>query len=147
MLSFKADPIQVEPKLYTVTLNAQHNMQVLIWHCAIAAFDEEGARSRAALDLKEKNGALYNQGMQLGGWVVQSMIELSTAKIDSLLTEAAGKRSEIEVQKEKDEINKLMQTIVDTASRKLLNKYRDRFTTAELGYLEDEITKYEQQPT
>lgn len=144
MLSYKPEPIPVEPKLYTVTLHAQRDSQVLIWHCAIAAFDEEGARSRSAMDLKEKNARLYDQGMQLGGWHVQSMIELSATRIDSMLAEAEGKKSDIELQKQKDETNLLMQTIVDTASRKLLAKHRDRFSTAEIGYLEDEILKYEQ---
>lgn len=144
MLAYKPEPIPVEPKIYTVTLHAQQQSQVLIWHCAIAAFDPEGAKSRAATDLKEKNPELYQNGMGLGGWHVQSMIELTTAKIDQLLVEAEGKKSEIQQQQERQEVNSLMQTIVDTASRKLLNKHRDRFTTAEVGYMEDEIVKYEQ---
>lgn len=144
LIEYKPEPIPVEPKLYAITLHANQQGNVLIWHCVVTAFDPASARSEAASDLKDKNPDLYDSGLRIGGWHVQSTIELTAAKIDQMLTEAQNRRRDIEEEKDRKERNELMQTIIDSASRKLLNKYRDRFTTAEVGYLEDEIIKYEQ---
>lgn len=145
MLSYNAKKQTTEPRLYLVALHAQQAGQVLIWHTAVVAFCIETARTEALVNLQHQDPVLHVEGVKLGGWKLQNHIELSPAKIDSMLVDAAHKRGDIEDDKEKIERNELMQTIVDTASRKLLIKYQNRFTPAELGYLEDEINKYEQQ--
>lgn len=145
MLTFKAKKQTIEPKLYLVALHAQQAGQVLIWHTGVVAFSLDTARSEAILNLQQTDQALHLEGVKLGGWRLQNHIELSPAKIDLMLVEAEHSVGDIEDEREKQERNELMQTIVDTASRKLLLKYQDRFTPAELGYLEDEINKYERQ--
>lgn len=145
MLSFKAKKQTREPKLYLVALHAQRDGQVLIWHTGVVAFSLDTARSAAILNLQNQDPVLHVEGIKLGGWKLQNHIELSPAKIDLMLVEAEHSVGDIEDEREKQERNELMQTIVDTASRKLLIKYQDRFTPAEIGYLEDEIQKYERQ--
>lgn len=144
LLNFKKKQ-KTEPRIFFIALHAQSEGNVLIWNTAVAAYSVETAKSEALLNLQAQNPALYQQGRNLGGWNVQNHIELSATKLDIMLTEAADAHDDIHLEKEKQERNELMQTIIDTASRKLLNKYKDEFTLAEVAYLEDEIQKYERQ--
>jgi len=143
MLTFNKTPVAEEPKLYMLALMARTGGDVLFWHTAVAAFNLDAARTGGIEALKQQDLELYTQGQNLGGWKLQNHLELSVPRIDQVLERAYGEKSELQETEERNQRNELMQTIVDTASRKLLNKYRDRFTSAEVGYLEDEIVKYE----
>ena len=143
MLNYKKPKHTTEPKLYVIALHAQNQGQVLVWNTAVAAYSTETARTEALDQLEKQDLRLYQEGRALGGWNIQAHIELSPAKIDELLLAAYHQYDVIHAEKERREVNDLMATIVETASRKLLNKYRDRFTSAEVAYLENEIAAYE----
>lgn len=144
MLNFDKPPLREEPRMFFIMLIARDtNGNVLMWHTALAAFNIDTAKVGATEALKQQDADMYNDGIRLGGWKVQNHLEMTVAKIDQVLEKAYGQKSELYEKQEKEERNELMQTIVETASRKLLNKYRDKFTSAEVGYLEDEIQKYE----
>jgi len=144
MLNFNATPVPELPKLYMIALIARSAAgEVLMWHTAVAAFNLENAKTGGVEALKKQDLQMFNDGQNLGGWKVQNHLELTVARIDEVLTRAYDEKSDLYEAQEKQERNDLMQTIIDTASRKLLNKYRTKFTSAEVGYLEDEIVKYE----
>ena len=144
LLKYNNLPQITEPKIFFISLHAQNQGDVLIWHTALAAFNLETASSEAIHSLKTTNADLYQRGQILGGWVVKNHIELPAMKIDQMLSVAYDSRDDIELEKERQIRNELMTTIIETASRKLLEKYKDRFTDAEYAYLEEEIRKYEQ---
>lgn len=145
MLRYNKQPHTIEPKLYTVALHAKNQGQVVVWNTVIAAYGIDTAYSEALEQLQHQDPELYKQGQQLGGWSLQAHIELTPNKIDELLETAYHQYDDIHAAKQRQEVNDLMQTIVETASRKLLNKYSNRFTTAERSYLEKKIAEYEQQ--
>lgn len=143
MLSYNKPPVEIEPKLFCIALHAQSGGNVAIFNAAVAAFTIETATAQAVQQLADSDPKLYADGQKLGGWHVKSHLQISPMKLDEMLERAYNEKDDHLLLQEKQELNNLMKTIVDTASRKLLGKYRSRFTTAEVQYMEDEIVKYE----
>lgn len=143
MLKFKPPQERLEPKLYFISLLSQANGNVLIWNAGVAAFTLHDAETHAIIKLQEQNQELYQRGQLAGGWRVNSTLELSVPEIDRRLTTVYEEQAEAEKERERQEINDLMNTIVESASRKLLIKYQHLFTPAEIAYMENEIEAYE----
>ena len=145
MLSFNEPQQTTQPAIYFVSLHAQSPQgEVCIYNAAVAAFSIQTAHTEAVAQLRDSDSDLFMKGNTLGGWHMKNHIELTHIRIDQMLVRAYDERDDIEKEKDKQERNQLMQTIIYTASRKLLNKYRHTFTTAEVEFMEDEIAKYEQ---
>lgn len=143
MLKTKIDREILEPKLFFIVLQALENGNLVLWHTAVSAFTLQEAEQKARKALQVQNPQLWQNGEALGGFKTQGHIELKIQTIDEMLTLAHNQRDELQQEIEAQEKNDLMQTILETASRKLLQKYSDVFSDAEVGYLEDKIAEYE----
>ncbi len=131
---------EILPSLFLVTLHAGDKKAATLYTNYVVAYIPEDAIEMVTQILQEKDTNIYNEGLQLGGWIYRSHHTIPVQRLEEMFNEVGTKTKQTKELQRKRVKNDLMQAIIDNKDVGLLHENIQLFSEAEQSFIHDKIT-------